>query len=69
MSFYKDRVYPQLVARLGDPPPIRSAADSSSRKPGGTSWRSGSVRGYLREDCPALYGRSTRLNRALLYTS
>src|SRR5258708_3399051 len=24
MSFYKDRVYPQLVARLGDPPPIRS---------------------------------------------
>ncbi len=24
MGFYKDRVYPQLVTRLGDPPPIRS---------------------------------------------
>lgn len=24
MSFYRERVYPQLVARLGDPPPIRS---------------------------------------------
>jgi SAM-dependent methyltransferase len=24
MAFYKDRVYPQLVTRLGDPPPIRS---------------------------------------------
>jgi ubiquinone/menaquinone biosynthesis C-methylase UbiE len=24
MGFYKDRVYPQLVTRLGNPPPIRS---------------------------------------------
>lgn len=24
MSFYRDRVYPRLVATLGDPPPIRS---------------------------------------------
>lgn len=24
MGFYRDRVYPQLVTRLGDPPPIRS---------------------------------------------
>ena len=24
MSFYRDRVYPQLVTRLGDPPPIRN---------------------------------------------
>jgi SAM-dependent methyltransferase len=24
MGFYKDRIYPQLVTRLGDPPPIRS---------------------------------------------
>jgi len=23
MSFYRDRIYPHLVDRLGDPPPIR----------------------------------------------